>query len=204
MDFRRSAIGCVAVLSCVISTGVLADDYDYIECSDAAKIVMDAKYGSDLNNVPASEKTECIQTRRNLKIVVAWNSNAINAKKKYGQQVVNVENMMDLYATTFAIKASEIDMVVMGYQGGASWLLTDAGYDAHHGTVSTTDAAVPNPARAAVEGLLAKGVKIFACQNTMASNGYLTKELIPGVKMVPGGVSGFVDYQFRGYKGITP
>lgn len=208
MAITKITLAPIAVLSCFFTVAAFANDErknnDIIECSDAAQVSMDASFGPAADFTPASALTECIQKTRKLKIVVAWNEDALNGKKKYGQQVVNVENMVSLYSETFELKPSDFEIVIMAYQAGAKWLLTNDGYDAHHGTADPSDPKVSNPSLGAVQGLLAQGVKIFACQNTMKGNGYLTNELIPGVQMVPGGVTGFLDYEFRGYKGITP
>jgi intracellular sulfur oxidation DsrE/DsrF family protein len=55
-----------------------------------------------------------------------------------------------------------------------------------------------------INKLVAKGIPVYMCQNTMRANGWKTADLIPGVKEVPGGVTAAIDYSLRGWAVLTP
>jgi len=42
------------------------------------------------------------------------------------------------------------------------------------------------------------------CQNTMQGNGWVSSDLLPGVKMMPSGAVAVLDFQHRGYEYILP
>jgi intracellular sulfur oxidation DsrE/DsrF family protein len=55
-----------------------------------------------------------------------------------------------------------------------------------------------------VEALVAKGIPIYMCQNTMSGNNWVTADLIPGVQEAPAGVVAITDFGMRGWVVLTP
>ncbi len=188
--------------SCLLSlTAVNAFAGD--TCPDATTAAIDAKYGAALDGTSTSAMTTCLAHRENVKAVVSVNSADWNAKAGKARQVGNIFNLVDNYVDMYGMEAGkDIEVVAIGYAAGARWWLTDEAFDRLHGT--KPDVFEPNPAKASVLAMLSKGVTIVMCQNTMKSNGYLTVDLIPGVNMIPSGVSGIVDFQYRGYIYLNP
>ncbi|MDH5258078.1 MAG: DsrE family protein, partial [Gammaproteobacteria bacterium] len=143
----------------------------------------------------SSELLECIRVRDDFKVVMAWNNKSINGKilatkgENVGQQVVNARNLVRDYENNYGMMhMSEYEMVVVAYAGGVDWLRT------------SNDQEDINM----VNGLLNKGVKIYACQNTMKSKGIVIGDLIPGVRIVPAGVSAVIDFANRRYNYLNP
>jgi len=143
----------------------------------------------------SSALTECIRVRDDFKVVMAWNNKVINGNisknfgQAVGQQVVNGRNLIRDYGNNYDMKhKDEYDMVVVAYAGGVDWLN------------KTNDVMGIQM----VQGLLDKGVKIFACQNTMKAKGLKIADLIEGVRIVPAGVSAVVDFSNRGFTYINP
>lgn len=156
-----------------------------------------------------SVNTFCLQRTNNLRVVVALNSAALNGAKTQAQQITNLNNIVTDYEKYGLTIGTNVDIVVIGYGAGARWLLTDTAFDAFFGSdpaVAETNIALP-----IVTTLLNKGVKFFACQNTMintklpgTTTNIKTTDLTPAVNMVPAGVTALLDFQYLRYMYITP
>lgn len=164
-------------------------------CPSSVANGIDAQFGPG-----AAANTECLAKRQKIRVVAAWNNNDINSRNGIGQQVVNVNNMVNDYAKYGIEIGEDAKIVAIGYGAGARWLLSDAAY------VEKVDPSATNgnPSRATVESLLGQGVRILMCQNTMRGAGYDIADLIPGVGMVPAGVTAVIDYEKRRYSYIAP
>lgn len=189
-------VGLVVMMSVGIMPGMNAyadgDSSFYRTCPEAVTAAADAKYGAG-----SGELTECIRVRDDLKIVAAFNSNAVNSSNGHGQQVLNARNIYNDYTGNYGMSIGEdFKVVVVGYAAGARWLLNDAAHTATYG--------VANPSDSIVSDLIAKGIKFYMCQNTMAGQGWTKDDLIPGVKMVPAGVTAVIDFQNRNFSYINP
>lgn len=164
-------------------------DHKRSECTNAA---IEAAEAYDPGS---SASLNCIRVRDEFKVVVAWNNNVQNGKifKTSGamvsQQVVNVRNLTRDYINNYGmVHGQEYKVVVVAFAGGVDWLK------------NTTDQANQDM----VNSIMAKGIKIYACQNTMKSKGLVLADLLPGVEVVPAGVSAMVDFQNRKYTTLTP
>lgn len=191
------------IASCLLSLTTVNAFADADECPDATKTAIDAKYGAALDGTPASALTSCLKRRENVKAVVSVNSADWNGKARKPRQVGNIFNLVNNYTEMYGMQANQdFEVVAIGYAAGARWWLTDEAFDRIHGT--KPDVFEPNPAKASVLAMLAAGVKVLMCQNTMKANNYLTADVIPGVTLIPSGVSGIIDYQFQGFKYLNP
>ena len=163
------------------------------------------KYGSGYGEITigdqtysSSDLTSCIKKRNNKHIVVAWNSSIHNGKifkdpntlgQKVGQQVVNARNIYKDYENNYGMSyGDDYSITIVAYGSGLDWLKT-----------STDPKNIEE-----VQGLLAKGAKIYACQNTMKSKKLVISDLIPGVQMVTSGVTALVDAQLQGLVYLNP
>lgn len=187
---RKTVLGVMLIGGMAPMAGVYADDRK--RCPEAVTAAADAKFGAG-----SGDMTACIRVRSNLKIVAAFNNNAINPSNGHGQQVLNARNIYNDYTANYGMEAgADFKVVVIGYGAGARWLLNDAAYTATYGTA--------NPSDTIVSDLIAKGIKVYMCQNTMAGQGWTKDDLLPGVKMVPAGVTALIDFQERGFTYINP
>ena len=93
---------------------------------------------------------------------------------------------------------NDFEIVAIGYAGGGRWLLSDEAYN------RTYNVTTGNPTRTLTESLIARGVPVYMCQNTMRGNGWVTSDLTSGVLMVPSGAVALLDFQHNGYKYINP
>lgn len=178
------------------STTALADSDGHkaknVTCPDIVVTNANKSFGID-----SGDKTTCISVREDLKIVVAINDKETNPRNGKGQQLLNVSNIFSDYVGNYGMKPGEdFEIVVVGYGAGARWLLNDSAYSSNFSS--------ENPSDDMVTSLMAKGVKFYMCQNTMKGNGWVSNDLIPGVQMVPAGVTAVIDLQNRHYTYITP
>ncbi len=171
------------------------DDKDKpLPCPDQAIINMDKQFGHG-----TSLSTTCIQKRKKVKDVFAWNSAGINKKKKLGQQVHVTRNSVNNYESIYGMKINkDFEVIAIGYSGGGRWLLTDEAYN------RTYNVTTGNPTGALTVSLVERGVKVYMCQNTMRGNGWVSSDLLPGVEMVPSGAVALLDFSHQGYKYINP
>ena len=170
------------------------DDDAPLPCPLPAIQNMDQQFGHG-----ASLFTHCIQQREEVRDVFAWNSAAINKKKKLAQQVHVTRNSVNNYESIYGMKINrDFEIVAIGYSGGGRWLLTNDAYNRTYGITTG------NPTAALVSSLIERGVTVYMCQNTMRGNGWVSSDLLPGVKMVPSGAVAVLDFQHRGYEYILP
>ncbi len=163
-------------------------------CPAQAVADMDSQFG-----VGTSDLTSCIEERSDLKSVIAWNLATINSRTGLAQQVQVTRNSANNYENIYGMQINkDFELVAIGYAGGGRWLISDEAYNRSYG-VSTG-----NPSSDLVESLIARGIKVYMCQNTMRGNGWQTADLLPGVLMVPSGAVGIMDYEHRGYQYINP
>ena len=192
--FKQSIVA-VAVLGLSLQfSSVFADD-DHDRHQHNRACTAEANAAAEAYDPGSSALTECIGVRDDFKVVVAWNNKAINGNifknsgQSVGQQVVNARNLVRDYVNNYAMtQGDEFDMVVVAYAGGVDWLKT------------SNDKADLDM----VKSLLDKGVKIYACQNTMKAKKLKIADLVAGVRIVPAGVSAVVDFSNRKYTYLNP
>lgn len=193
----RSFLLFTTILSLLISfaTSTFASDKKvHIKpCPAEAILQMDSQFGYGTSNV-----TTCQQKRTNVKNAITWNSKQLN-KTGVAQQARVTSNLIKNYENTYGMVFKEdYKMLVVAYGAGGRWLLNDEAYN------RTFNVNTGNPTRLLAEQLIAKGIPLFMCQNTMRSNGWISSDLIPGTKMVPAGVAALLDFQALGYHQIVP
>jgi len=188
MRFKITALLC-SVLGMNVA---IASDGSGPQCPINAQVQMDSEFGPG-----TSAQTECLRKRDNIRTAMAWNNRDLN-RRGISQQVANVRNYVENLEDIYGLSNENYKIIAVGYQSGARWLLTDAAYN------RTLGVTTGNPSRATVEWLLAKGVKMVMCQNTMRNIGYVTSDLLPGVTQVPAGVAALVDLSMRNYTYNVP
>lgn len=183
ITFSTTACTPVSVANALIQT-----------CPTQAINDMNAEFGVGTSNI-----TTCLQNAKELKMVIAWNSPAVNKRSGAGQQPHSTRQMIQNYTTMYNLSASKHhEMLIVGYGAGGRWLLTDEAYNRTYGVTTG------NPTRAVMDALLIDGITMYMCQNTMRGNGWTTQDLIPGVEMVPAGVVAVVDFESLGYLYVAP
>lgn len=187
------------LFSCAIWSGsvvaieppLMAGSY---HCSPNMMIEMEAEFGPG-----TSQLTSCLKVREGLKVVASWKTSALNKKFNASKEAVSTRNIYKDYETNYGMKlGQDYELVVIAYSAGGRWLLNDEAYNRIFG------ATTGNPTRGIVQELLDKGITVYMCQNVMRNNGIVTADLLPGVKMVPAGITGVIDFQKQGYTYISP
>jgi intracellular sulfur oxidation DsrE/DsrF family protein len=166
------------------ATNSFADEADkkIKPCPSDAILQMDSQFGYGTSDI-----TTCLQKRTNVKNAIAWNSKQLN-KSGVAQQARITKNLIMNYENTYDMKfKKDYKLLVVAYGAGGRWLLSDEAYN------RTYNVNTGNPTRGLAEQLIAKGIPLLMCQNT-----------IPGTKMVPSGVPALLDFQALGYRQITP
>lgn len=182
-------------LSIAFASSSLADDSHnrITPCPPDAALQIDSQFGYG-----TSESTTCLQKRSEIKNVIAWNSTQLN-KSGVAQQARVTNNLINNYETMYdMVLDKDFKLLVVAYGAGGRWVLSDEAYNRSYNVTTG------NPTRALTEQLIAQGITIYMCQNTMRSNGWIPDDLIPGTKMVPSGVAALLDFQALGYHQITP
>lgn len=186
--------------------------------SGTSNCPVDAQIRMDMPADPAnlqfgpgtSEVTECLKNRTHVQVVVNVSSKDINGKG-IQQQINNVNNMWDSYESLYGMKIDRdyvIKVVVHGLAG--KYLLNDSVFVAKYPTeakvITESDGSVHlgSPTGKLVRDLIAKGITVYMCQNTMKNNGWATADLIPGLTQTPAGVTAVVDFAAQGFTLITP
>lgn len=179
----------LALLSVLFTFSFSAHADNKSSCTDAAIAAAEAY------DPGSSEVLKCLRVRDDFKVVVSWNNNLKNGKifkttgATVGQQAVNVRNLTRDYKNNYdMIHGEDFKTVVVAYSSGVDWLR------------NTSEQANINM----VNSILAQGIKIYACQNTMKAKGLLLSDLLPGVRVVPSGVSAVVDFQNKKYVYLNP
>lgn len=184
---------CVAMLSAASAYADAEDAADKGECPTFTQSQIDNEFGPGTSNL-----TKCLEHRKNVKSVVNMSSAALN-KAGSAQQLINVRNMVDNYRNMYGMAINDdFTIVIVGHGAGGRWLVSDAAYNKSFGVTTG------NPNKALLEGLVADGVPVYMCQNTMRAFGWKTSDILPGVKEVPAGVTAVVDFAKSGYVALTP
>lgn len=188
----KNIIISLASVSIFVSTQVLAKDS---ECTEAAIAAAEKPVAEGGIGAGSSDMLNCLEVREGFDVVVAWNSSTHHKKtfdntgQKTGQQVVNAANLVKDYTNNYDMKlGDDYSTVVVAYGAGLGWVLNSSE------AVNQTK----------VNDLLNKGVKIYACQNTMRAKGKTIDDLIDGVEVVPAGVTAVVDFQNQKYVYLMP
>jgi len=186
----------IAILFTAFTTPTFAenddgDDDKDIGCTNSA-ITAAAAVGAD------NSTTTCIEKRNNVEVVVAMNNNLFNGKiyktsgniDKVSQQAVNVRNLARDFENNYDMEhGDEFEVVIVAYASGVDWLKKSS--------QQINQNFITN-------NLLARGIKIYACQNTMKAKELQLSDLIPGVETVPAGVTAVVDFQNQGMTYLVP
>jgi intracellular sulfur oxidation DsrE/DsrF family protein len=167
---------------------------DGLKCPDQAIQEMNIEFG-----IGTSELTQCIQNRKELKSVFAWNLTSVNKKSGLAQQAQVTRNSVNNWEGMYDMEINKDSKVtVIAYSGGGRWLLTDEAYN------RTYNVTTGNPTAKLTASLIARGIIVYMCQNTMRGNSWVTTDLLPGVQMVPSGAVSLLDHMNSGYKYINP
>lgn len=183
-----------AILIMGIGTAWAGESTTSSTCPVAAQTTMDTAFGSGTSAI-----TTCIKVRDNIKSAINLGTVALNSKSGISQTITNVNNMIQNYEGMYGLERNDdYRITVVAHGAGGRFLLTDEAYN------RTYAVTTGNPSRAAMEALIAKGIPIYMCQNTMRANSWRTSDLIPGLKQTPAGVVSLIDYGMQGWVVLTP
>jgi intracellular sulfur oxidation DsrE/DsrF family protein len=193
----KSKLILLAILGLAANV-VLADSgHDYANtatCPANAQADMDAKFGAGTSAI-----TQCLYKRQDIRVAINLSTNVLNPKSGISQTLNNVNNMIANYEGMYGLTLGEgYRIAIVAHFAGGRFLLTDEAYN------RSFNVTTGNPSRATIEALVAKGIPIFMCQNTMSGNNWATGDLISGVHEVPAGVTALADYGMRGWVTLTP
>jgi len=181
------------LLAVIVGGSVQAGSSASLGCPASEREQMDAEFGEG-----TSEITRCLSTRDGIKVMINFSGSTLH-KSGVAQQLKNIENIVNNYEHFYGMKANKnYHIVVVGYGPGGRFLINDAAYNATYGGTAG------NPSRPLVESLIARGVYLVMCQNTMRSNRWVTADIISGISQVPAGVTAVIDYEYAGYKALNP
>ena len=193
----KSKLLLVLLAGMLSATTAFADDQTgkgAAACPEGFQAAIDTEFGDGTSAI-----TTCIAKHEDIKNVLNMSTPVLNPKSGISQTLNNAELMLQNYQNVYGITIGNgLKLNVVAHFQGGPFLLSDAAYN------KLKNVTTGNPSGATVADLLAKGVHIYLCQNTMRANGWKTADLIPGVEEVPGGVVALADFAQRGWAVITP
>ena len=193
----KSKLLLVLLAGMLSATTAFADDQTgkgTAACPEGFQAAIDTEFGDGTSAI-----TSCIAKHEDIKNVLNMSTPVLNPKSGISQTLNNAELMLQNYQNVYGITIGNgLKLNVVAHFQGGPFLLSDDAYNRVKGVTTG------NPSRATVQDLLAKGVHIYLCQNTMRANGWKTADLIGGVEEVPGGVVALADFALRGWAVITP
>jgi len=110
-----------------------------------------------------------------------------------GRGLYYVRGLLEAYKSQ-GIDPEQLHISVVLHGKPVSWLLSEDAWQYHK-----ADPFANNPNEHVIEGLLAHGVSVEACNVTMKAMGWSAEDLLPGVKVVHDGYTRLIDLQQRGY-----
>jgi len=142
-----------------------------------------------------SKLTNCLKNKKDVKIVFQINKECKNASCTKPYALGNIENAIKDLEITNGIKRGDYKIVAIVHSGGFSQILNNSAANPN---------SVVNKFQMQMESVLAKGVKVYFCQNTARSKSVKTEQLISGIEYVTAGVTSISDYQESGYNYVQP
>jgi len=139
--------------------------------------------------------TRCLDNTKEVKVVYQVNKECKNSSCTKPYAIGNMNNAINDYKITHGMKDSKFKLVAIIHGGGWSLVLNN---DAQNPNART------NPFQDQMTALLAKGVKVYFCQNTARSKGVKMEQMIPGIQFVTAGVTAIADLQLDGYAYVQP
>jgi len=140
--------------------------------------------------------TRCVKNTDKVKVVYQLNTMCKTAACVKPYALGNIENAIkDYEVTSGMVRGTNYEIVVVVHSGGWRTILDNSAAMPH---------AASNPFQAQMEAVLAKGVKVYFCQNTARGKNVKTANVISGVKFVTAGVTSIADFQLEGYSYVQP
>lgn len=141
--------------------------------------------------------TRCLANTSNAnvtKVVIGinWTMKPGTTDKPYGMP--NIFKALKDYEVTHGMVAGEdFEVVAVVHSQGWKWVMNETG--GHPGV---------NPNPDLINDLLARGVKMFICQNTSRKVGIQKADLLEGVGFVTAGITAIMDFRMEGYTYFQP
>jgi len=131
-----------------------------------------------------------IEVRKDIRVV--YQVNRDEWKNGVGKPLAYLKKLSGVYdESTIPRQERHINAVFHGKAG--YWMLTDEAYNAH----TKTDKGNPN--KAIIRELVAMGVSIELCGQTMKSQNWSPDDILAEVKIVIGAYPRIIDLQMQGY-----
>jgi len=131
-----------------------------------------------------------IDVRKNIRVVYQVQTD--EWKKGVGKPLGYLKKLSGVYDESgVPQKERHINAVFHGKAG--YWMLNDEAYNRH------TNTALGNPNKTIISELVAMGISIELCGQTMKSQGWRFDDVLPEVKIVIGAYPRVIDLQMRGY-----
>lgn len=151
-------------------------------------LTLDEEFG-----LGASEVTKCPTFKYDIRAMVQINKFESRPGRAYA--LGNIASMIDDYEITHGTGNYKIVAVVHG--SGATLVL-------NRFAAAPNPLAIDNIYQELVEGLIAKGVDFYLCQNSARSRAIKVFQLIPGVKFVTSAGTAIIDFQRMGFMLLQP
>jgi intracellular sulfur oxidation DsrE/DsrF family protein len=164
------------------------------------------EFGAD-----AAANTRCIKKRHEVKLVFQINNfceseDTPNASCTAAYALNQMTNVLNDYDITDGMVAGRDYNVIAVVHGPGGRLLVKDGY------VGPNGVANQNQFQSQVQGLMARGVTFYFCENTVRGlmkagilqKGNVSAGVIDGVKYVTAGVAALSDFQALGYSYVQP
>lgn len=179
MKIKYLTMGAVLAMgTMLLCSQVMAADST---CSANVQDAIDLEFGAG-----AGAATRCLEEKREVRVVFQINAACKDTACTEPYAIGNIDNAITDYEVTHGISRNNIQIVAVVHSSGTPVILANGQF------------------RAQVEAVMAKGVKIYYCQNTARSKKVKFADMIPGVEFVTSGVTAIADFQAQGYSYVQP
>jgi intracellular sulfur oxidation DsrE/DsrF family protein len=131
-----------------------------------------------------------IEVRKNIRVVYQVNTD--EWKNGVGKPLAYLKKLSGVYDNA-EIPQDERHISAVFHGKAGYWMLTDEAYNAY------TKTTAGNPNKDIIRELVAMGISIELCSQTMKSHDWSADEVLPEVKLVIGAYPRIIDLQMQGY-----
>jgi len=156
----------------------------------AGMLMIPLAHGAGVTSEQQQRDVVPIEIRKDIRVV--YQANLDEWKNGVGKPLAYLKKLTGVYDQQ-AIPQQERHINAVFHGKAGYWMLTDEAYNSH------TKTKEGNPNKVIIRELVAMGVSLELCGQTMKSQGWSQNDVLPEVKIVLGAYPRIIDLQMQGY-----